>query len=197
MSKKDLKDIVLDTSLPITAGVKLLSELTGADWTEEQHLAAVATLAKIQANAAALQRILDVYQPIVAKLAKAHGVDVEGIATLKVPQVNGEAREVAVQIHVGEESTTKQTLDADAIRGATGYTVTVDPEDPRRVILSVADAAYWGYYKGAAAAVNPTACEAAVHSGKLGSNCQLTKTTKKFGVTYQITDTDELMKGGN
>ena len=121
---KDLKDVVLDTSLPITAGVKLLSELTGTNWTEERHLAAVATLAKIQANAAALQRILDTYQPAVAKLAKAHGLDTEGVATLKVPQVNGEAREVAVKVHVGEESTTKQTLDADAIRG-----VLTDPLD--------------------------------------------------------------------
>lgn len=195
MTKK--KDVVLATAASIAASAKELSTLSAENWTEERHLEAIAMLAKIQANAAALQAMVDTYQPLISKLGKTHAIDVTGVATLKIPNVEGDLREVNISIHVGETVSPQTSLVKDAIHAATDYKVEDDPQDACVKRIRVAAPEYWDLYKAPVAAINNEACTEAVNNGKLDPSCRITKNIKKFGVTYEITDADKLMKGGN
>lgn len=194
---KDIKDVVLDTSLPITTGANSLSRLSADNWTEERHKEAAAILAKIIANEAALHAMGIKYKLLISKLAQERGIEIEGVSRQKIPDVDGTIREVDVYIRIGEETTISTNLDKSAIHTATGYTVEDDPADPCVKKIRVKHPADWGLYRSPAAALEPAACIRAINNGKLDPSCSKVKTTVKFDVTYKITGVDELMKGGN
>lgn len=184
------KDVILATTASIAASAKELSTLSAENWTEERHLEAIAMIAKIQANAAALQAMVDAYQPIISKLGKAHNIDVTGVATLKIPNIEGDLREVNISVHVGETVNPQTSLVKEAIHAATDYKVEDDPQDACVKRIRVAAPEYWDLYKSPVAAINNDACSQAVDNGKLDPSCRITKNIKKFGVEYKINDTD-------
>lgn len=188
MTKKE--GLTLATTASIAASAKELSTLSADNWTEERHLEAIAMLAKIQANASALQAMVDAYQPVITKLGKANNIDVTGVATLKIPNIEGDLREVSFSVHVGETVNPQTSLIKEAIHAATDYKVEDDPQDACVKRIRVAAPEYWDLYNAPVAAINNNACIAAVNNGKLDPSCRTTKQIKKFGVEYKINDTD-------
>ena len=189
--------VVLSTTASIAASADELSKLSAENWTEERHKESMAMLAKIVATEAALKEMIDTYTPVIVKLAQERGIEIEGVSRQKIPGVDGSIREVDVHMRVGETTTTSTSLAKAAIHAATGYKVEDDPLDPCVKRIRVNHPKAWGLYRAPAAAIEPGACEAAINNGELDPSCSKTTTRNKFGVEYQITDADQLIKGGN